>query len=241
MSDISVLRCVAVVARAGPGAQRHLNNGCWAAVFPARAVGGSLDGVSLVYRFMYRVGFTPWDTGQVPPELSGLVEGPAALPAGRALDVGCGTGTQAVYLALHAWQVTGIDAVPRPLSRARARASAAGVTVDWILADVARIDRLGLEPGFTLVFDRGCFHGLDDAQRSAYSAAVTGLAAPGATLLIMAFAPNRVPVGPAGVEQSELIGRFAEWRLMSAELDRRRDGSSAMSSVPLTWYRFVRV
>jgi SAM-dependent methyltransferase len=197
--------------------------------------------VSLVYRIMYRVGFTPWDTGEVPPELSGLIEGPAALPVGRALDIGCGTGTQAVYLAGHGWEVTAIDAIPRPLSRARTRAGAAGVTVDWILADVARIGRLELEPGFTLVFDRGCFHGLDDEQRAAYSAAVTDLAGPGATMLLMAFAPNRVPVGPAGVEQTELVGRFPGWRLISAESDSRRDGSGAMSNVPLTWYRFVRV
>jgi SAM-dependent methyltransferase len=196
--------------------------------------------VSLTYRIMYRIGFTPWDSGQVPPELTALIEGPGALPTGRALDVGCGTGTQAVYLARNGWEVTAIDAVPRPLSRARARADAAGATVDWILADAARIERLGLAPGFTLVFDRGCFHGLDDAQRAAYSAAVTELAAPGATLLMMAFAPNRVPIGPAGVEQSELLGRFTGWQLVSANADSRRESSGPMSNVPLTWYRFVR-
>jgi SAM-dependent methyltransferase len=196
--------------------------------------------VSLVYRIMYRVGFTPWDTGQVPPELTGVIEGPGALPVGRALDMGCGTGTQAVYLASHDWEVTAIDAVPRPLTRARARAEAAGVNVDWILADVARIERLGLEPGFSLVFDRGCFHGLDDAQRAAYSAAVTNLAGPGATLLMMAFAPSRVPVAPPGIDQSELLGRFADWQLVSAHSDSRVEVSGPMRNVPRTWYRFVR-
>ena len=197
--------------------------------------------MSLTYRIMYRVGFTPWDTGQVPPELTGLIEGPGALPAGRALDVGCGTGTQAVYLAARGWEVTAIDAVPRPLSRARARAAAAGVSVDWILADVARIQRLGLAPGFTLVFDRGCFHGLDDSQRAAYAAAVTELAAPGATLLMMAVGPNRVPVGPAGIEQGELVDRFAGWRLVSTDPDSRRQVSGPMSNAPRSWYRLVRV
>jgi SAM-dependent methyltransferase len=196
--------------------------------------------MSLVYRIMYRVGFTPWDTGQVAPELSALIEGPGAMPVGRALDMGCGTGTQAVYLASHGWEVTAIDAVPRPLARARARADAARVKVDWILADVARIERLGLAPGFTLVFDRGCFHGLDDAQRAAYSAAVTNLAGPGATLLMMAFAPNRVVVGPAGVEEREVLARFAGWRLVSARTDSQRDGSGPLRNVPLTWYRLVR-
>ena len=192
-----------------------------------------------MYRLMYRVGFTPWDTGEAPPELAALIEGPGALPPGRALDIGCGTGTQAVYMALGGWEVTAIDAVPRPLSQARTRADAAGVSVDWILADAARLHRLGLAPGFTLFFDRGCFHGLDESQRSAYAAAVDDLAAPGATLLMMAFAPNRVVVAPAGLEQSELVGRFPAWKLASASPDTEGESSGPLRNVPRTWYRLV--
>ena len=145
--------------------------------------------MSLLYRVMYRIGFTPWDTGVVPRELSDLVEGDGGLLAGRALDVGCGTGTQSVYLAQHGWRVTAIDAVGRPLTRARARADAARVDVEWIKADITELGALGIEPGLTLAFDRGCFHGLNDRQRAAYAAGVTALAAPGAILLMMAFAP----------------------------------------------------
>ena len=195
--------------------------------------------MSLAYRIMYRVGFTPWDTDRVPDVLRGIVEGADALRPGRALDVGCGTGTQAVYLARSGWQVTALDAVPRPLARARARAQAAGVNVDWILADVARLARLGLEPGFTLVFDRGCFHGLDDSARAACAAALSDLAAPGATLLMMAFAPNRIPVAPAGIEESELLARFGDWRLVSAQPD-AAEIAGPLRNVPRTWYRFVR-
>ncbi len=137
--------------------------------------------------------------------------------------------------------MTAIDAVPRPLSRARARADTAGVKVDWILGDAARLHRLGLEPGFTLFFDRGCFHGLDEAQRGAYVAAVDELAALGATLLMMAFAPNRVVVAPAGLEQSELVARFAGWSLASAEPDTDGEISGPLRNVPRTWYRLVRV
>ncbi len=196
--------------------------------------------MSLMYRLMYRIGFTPWDTGRVPTELSALIEGAGALPPGRALDIGCGTGTQAVYMAQKGWQVTAIDAVPRPLSQARDRARAAGVSVDWILGDVARIERLGLEPGFTLVFDRGCFHGLDDSQRAAYAAAADGLAAPGATLLMLAFAPSRIPTSPPGVEQSELVGRFAGWQLVSAQPETDGDAAGPLRNVPRSWYRLIR-
>lgn len=195
--------------------------------------------MSLAYRLMYKVGFTPWDTGAVPKELQALVEGAEALTPGRALDIGCGTGTQSVYLARNGWRVTGIDAVPKPLARARAQAEVAGVSVDWVLADVARIENLGLEPGFTLLFDRGCFHGLDDAQRSAYAAGADALAAPGATLLMMAFAPNRVPVLPAGVEASEVLARFSGWELVATETDGSPGPGGPARNVPRTWYRLV--
>jgi 2-polyprenyl-3-methyl-5-hydroxy-6-metoxy-1,4-benzoquinol methylase len=81
--------------------------------------------MSLVYRIMYRVGFTPWDTREVPPELRALVEGADALDPGSAIDIGCGTGTQSLYLAAHGWRVTGIDDLEQPLRRARARSAAA--------------------------------------------------------------------------------------------------------------------
>jgi SAM-dependent methyltransferase len=119
--------------------------------------------VSLIYQVMYRVGFTPWDNDEVPAELVALVEGADALPAGRALDIGCGTGTQAVHLARAGWSVTGIDVVEKPLGKARRRATAAGVAVDWIRADVTRLPELGLAPGFSLLHDRGCYHGMSGA------------------------------------------------------------------------------
>jgi SAM-dependent methyltransferase len=196
--------------------------------------------MSLLYRVMYRIGFTPWDTGRVPRELSALVEGAGALPAARALDIGCGTGTQSMYLAGIGWQVTAIDAVDRPLARARARADAAGVNVNWLKADVAELGALGLEPGFTLAFDRGCFHGLGDSGRAAYAAGVTALAAPGASLLMMAFGPNRVPAAPAGVEESEIIARFDGWNLAATQPDSQREIAGPLRNVPRQWYRLIR-
>jgi SAM-dependent methyltransferase len=197
--------------------------------------------MSLIYRVMYRVGFTPWDTGQVPGELSALVEGPGALTPGRALDIGCGTGTQAMYLARNGWRVTAIDAVERPLERARGRARAAGVTtIDWLRADVASLGGLGLESGFSLVFDRGCFHGLGDEQRAAYAAGATELAAPGATLLLMAFAPNRLLAAPAGVDQNEIVARFAGWELADRQSDTDAPPPGPMKNIPRHWYRLIR-
>jgi cyclopropane fatty-acyl-phospholipid synthase-like methyltransferase len=196
--------------------------------------------MSLVYRIMYGVGFTPWDTGEVPAALRALTEGSDALPPGRALDIGCGTGAQSVYLAQRGWRVTGVDVVDRALTRARARAKAAAVTVDWLQADVADLGKVGLEPGYTLLFDRGCFHGLTDEERAAYAGAVTALSDSGATLLMMAFAPNRVPVAPRGVDQLEVAARFEGWTLAAAEPDPDPGPPGPLRNVPITWYRLVR-
>jgi cyclopropane fatty-acyl-phospholipid synthase-like methyltransferase len=197
--------------------------------------------MSLLYRTLYRVGFTPWDNGTIPQELSELIEGDHALPAARALDIGCGTGTQAVYLARHGWMVTGIDDVERPLRRARERASAAGVDVDFRRADATRLSGSGLDPGFELLLDRGCFHGLGGEQRRGYEAGVTELASAGAVLLLMAFAPNRVPGGPDGADRAELERTFSPaWTIVLEQPDSESAPSGPMGKVPLTWYRLER-
>lgn len=196
--------------------------------------------MSLIYRLMYLVGFSPWDTGEVPSELSEVVEGSEAPPAGRALDIGCGTGTQAVYLAGRGWEVTAIDAVEKPLRRARARAAATGVSVTWMRGDASRLQQAGLQPGINLFFDRGCFHGLNDRQRASYASGVTALAAPGATLLLMSFAPNKVLVAPTGADEPEITRTFDGWQLGSSTGDTGPDPEGPLRNVPRRWYRLTR-
>jgi SAM-dependent methyltransferase len=196
--------------------------------------------MSLAYRLMYLVGFTPWDRDEIPEVLSTLVDGADASPD-RALDIGCGTGTQAVYLARHGWQVTAVDNVDRALRRARARGEAAGVDVDWRRHDAGQLPELGLDSSVSLVHDRGCFHGLGDADRDGYARGVTALASPGASFLLMSFAPNRKPLGPSGASEDELLDRFgASWELVEATPVTERPSTGPMVDVPLAWYRFVR-
>jgi 2-polyprenyl-3-methyl-5-hydroxy-6-metoxy-1,4-benzoquinol methylase len=59
----------------------------------------------------YAQGFMPWDTGVPDPMLIQVVES-GSLPVGRALDVGCGTGTNAIWLAQHGYEVYGVDVAP---------------------------------------------------------------------------------------------------------------------------------
>ena len=85
----------------------------------------------------------PWDSGIVPPEVVDFI---CTHPPGRALDLGCGTGTSSLALAKAGWQVTGVDFVPRAIRIARAKAKAAGVSVDFRVGDVTRLMRPSTAP-----------------------------------------------------------------------------------------------
>ncbi|MEO8745029.1 MAG: class I SAM-dependent methyltransferase [Candidatus Dormiibacterota bacterium] len=194
--------------------------------------------MSAVYRLMYLLGFTPWD-GVLPDELRDLIEGPNALPPGRALDLGCGKGGKSIYMAGHGWQVTGIENVARALADARKRAEAANVAIDFRRGDVTNLSDLSLEPGYALMLDFGCYHGLRPAQRDAYANGVTALASHGATLLMMAFT-RAVPPIPAGVSESELMARFGpSWEMAWSHPDRAA-GTSAMRRAAAGWFCLTR-
>ncbi|RLD01715.1 MAG: class I SAM-dependent methyltransferase, partial [Chloroflexi bacterium] len=96
-----------------------------------------------------------WDSGISPPELLNFI---ATHPAGRAIDLGCGTGTNAITLAQHGWQVSGVDIALIALYRARRKAKSSQVNLDLHLGDVAKLR--GIEGKFNLALDIGCFHNL---------------------------------------------------------------------------------
>lgn len=183
----------------------------------------------MVYRFMYRLGLsTVWKRDAPSAELVALVEGAEALPAGRALDLGCGTGTDTIYLATHGWEVTGVDLTPKAVAVARRNAVGAGVDLRLICGDVTRLADFDVGEGYTLLVDFGCFHTLPGDRRDAYVAGISGAAAPGATLLLLGFrrVPKVIPVH-AGITVDEIHQRFASagWELVKAERSHPETGA----------------
>ncbi len=191
------------------------------------------------YRLLYRLGITPWERDSVPGPVTELAE--RLSPPGRALDVGCGTGRDAVYLSQRGWTVTGVDAVPRAIDAARRRATAADAQVNWVLGDVTQLQSLAIGDGYSLVIDRGCFHGLSDEERARCAAGVTTVTAPGAVLLMFAFCPRKPGMGPRGVTREQIEGHFAPaWQLVSGAPDSEAKLPRWIGDAKPTWYQLRR-
>lgn len=103
----------------------------------------------------------PWDTGRPDGHLVDLVEAGDIRP-GSVLEVGCGTGTNALWLAGRGFEVLGIDLAPLAIDRARRKRDATGVDCEFRVADFLNDGLPGRR--FDLVFDRGCFHSFDHAD-----------------------------------------------------------------------------
>ncbi|MGI5153840.1 class I SAM-dependent methyltransferase [Microbispora sp. CA-102843] len=162
----------------------------------------------------YLAGKPPWDTGVTPPELVALIEGHDALPPGRALELGCGTGTNAVYLARHGWEVAAVDMIDRAIEQAREKVDAAGVAVRLLHGDATRLDELDAPGPYDLFFDLSCYCGIPPHRRDAYAAGLTRRAAPGARLLMFGYGPGTLDDTFSGVTADELRARFAGWELV---------------------------
>jgi SAM-dependent methyltransferase len=194
--------------------------------------------MSLFYRVAYLVGFTPWAKNAPPPLFRERIEGTQALAPGRALDLGCGYGQHAIYLAQHGWKVTGVDAQARAIAGARRRAGQGGASVEFVQGDVTRLVESGVKGPFELFLDFGCFHSMTDDERARYDASLAEVASSGAELLLFAFGPKTGRLAPRGASEDEVKRAFPGWEL----LESRRDQTMFLPpSAPYAgWYRLRR-
>ncbi len=188
----------------------------------------------LFYDFMYRFRRPPWDTGITPPEVVSIVEHWDGKP-GRALDLGCGTGTNSLYLAQHGFQVVGVDFSPKAVALARSKQRQTGLPVEFVNADVTRLDFLK-EP-FDLILDIGCFHSIPAAARPRHVAHIARLTRPESKYLLYAFSktgggPGLFGVGVTQEEVRELFAPFMKLCQIQVGSDRGARTSA--------WYWFER-
>lgn len=167
----------------------------------------------------------PWDSGRPDQHLVELVRAGSVTP-GRALEIGCGTGTNAIWLAEQGFDVLGVDISPLAIERARAKPANPGrcrfETLDFLAT---------APPGgpFDFVFDRGCLHVFDEAEdRARFSTRVASLLGPGGKWLSLIGSTEGPPrdEGPPRRSAREVMAaiepvlEILELRSIAFDLDR---------------------
>jgi hypothetical protein len=135
--------------------------------------------------------------------------------------------------------VTGVDAVPAAVHAAERRALEQGVSARFLQADVTSLPAT-VPSGVSLFLDVGCFHGLRPAERQAMATGCTRLAAPGATLLLLAFLPGRRGPLPRGASSEDLERAFSGWELEDETVADASGMPPPLRSAAPRWYRLRR-
>jgi ubiquinone/menaquinone biosynthesis C-methylase UbiE len=166
----------------------------------------------------YLEGSPPWDIGRAQPELVRLVE--AGRIAGRVIDLGCGTGENAICFATAGLEVVGIDGSSEAIRQAREKAQNRGVSVRFDVADVLNLGEH--RTSFDTATDSGVFHVFDDEDRPRYERSVRRVLRPGGHLFLLCFSELQPgDWGPRRVTHRELRETFTDgWQVDSIDAAR---------------------
>jgi cyclopropane fatty-acyl-phospholipid synthase-like methyltransferase len=189
--------------------------------------------MSVFWDVMYLFKKTPWDTGITPPEIVAMLDS-GKVSVGSALDLGCGTGTNAITLAQRGFEVTAIDVSRRAIELAKRKARSAQLTdrTRFERGDVTLMRRWVLGHSIDFAFDIGCFHNLKPEARQQYVAALTAVLKPGAIYMLYAFEPQ---ADRAGVALDEIAALFDP----AYQLDQLRRGSDG-NGRGSAWYTLMK-
>lgn len=136
------------------------------------------------YDFMYRT-WAPWETTGPRSELARLVTS-GRVPPRRAIDLGCGSGANSIFLAAHGFDVTGVDYSPVGLEKAR-RATPASLSVSWVAGDLTAAAIPGVTGTFDLLVDYSVLDDLRGPAQDAMAATVHRLSHPGSIFMMWCF------------------------------------------------------
>lgn len=135
------------------------------------------------YEVTYRHFRAPWDVGPRQELVELVTEG--ALTPCRAIDLGCGTGANAIFLAQHGFEVTGVDFATAGIEKATRAAADAGARVDFVVDDLTDLRRT--RGPFDFLLDYGVLDDLRPSQRKLYKRSVLSLTRPGSRFLLWGF------------------------------------------------------
>ena len=151
-------------------------------------------------------GQAPWDTGRPQPEVLSLLDRGAF--TGEVLDIGCGSGENALAIAAAGLRVTAFDMVPRAVELARDKALRRGIErIELLTKNALELD---FEARFDSALDAGVFHVFSNDGRLVYREVVHRALRPGAGLHVLVFSEHQGGGGPRRVTQAELRECFAD-------------------------------
>ncbi len=177
-----------------------------------RTASASTSGSVEFFHSVYE-GKAPWEIDAPQPTIIQLAE--QGKIVGRVLDIGCGTGCNAIYLAERGHTVTGFDLVPAAIEQAKARLAGRPLPVTLLAASVLKLPDLG-EP-FDTAIDAGVFHVFNDQDRRRYCENIHRCLKPGARLYLICFNEDQPGTeGPRRMTQQEIRDSFQQgWQVES--------------------------
>lgn len=193
----------------------------------------------MVYKLLYRRAKVPshvhWHHETNPRLLKDAIE--LLGGTGSALDIGCGTGVDSVFMAQQGLNVTGVDFVPQAIAFARERAERWGATVELIRNDITEFEREGT---FDLLLDSGCLHGFDKEKRMRYKQKILAWMAPNAQYVLVHASGTKLldfGLGPKSMSKKQIEGFFAPELTLA---DYRCEDPELSSGQHMCQYRFIR-
>ncbi len=156
-------------------------------------------------------GIPPWDIGRPQREIIRLAEEREII--GGVLDVGCGSGENALYLAHLGFEVWGIDAALSAIKKAREKAKERGIKVKFLVGDALRLQ--SIQNKFDTVIDCGLFHVFTDEERPIFAASLSSVLIPGGRYFMLCFSEHEPgSFGPRRVTQAEIRATFNKgWKI----------------------------
>jgi SAM-dependent methyltransferase len=183
----------------------------------------------------YRGPPPPWDIGRPQPVVVTIATAGGFRPP--VLDAGCGTGENALYLAGLGLEVVGLDGARLAIERARDKAAARSLDVEFVAGDALSLSELGRS--FASVLDCGLFHTFDDPERDRYVAALHDVVEPRGVVHLLCFC-DREPWGggPRRVSQAEIRAAFADgWTVLA--IDEARFATRLHNVGALAWHATI--
>lgn len=159
----------------------------------------------------YKTGQTIWDRDYPSPLLVQSVEKGLINPC-KVISIGCGSGTNEIYLAKLGFIVTGIDISPTALQLAKNKAINANVNIEWICIDILNLsNNLG---EYDLIFDRGCYHHIRYHLCDNYIKTIIKLSHNDTKYLIISCNSGT----PPGVSKEHIIKDFEKFKIKNLEM-----------------------